>query len=229
MKARRPGAALLPAALAVLLISSSARATDTNQTDPDDTGGKFDVSEVMFFHDIPDPFWTIETYPEWKIRSVWDKGFMIIDLDTVGDAAPDYYVLIRSNGRGLKGTLFEYRSGEDRKLGPVAAGRTNRRTAWARFFLFDRVNFDPSRTSYRWSILTLYTGGSCNRVCFDSVPDSGMVEQDLPATGAPESPAAPEPTTTPEPAESPEPAETPAAQPSGTGGESPGSYQSPVI
>ena len=163
-------------------------ANHTDQVDPHDTRGKLDVEEVGFDH-VGAPTWRISTFSTWTVRSIWDLGTFIVQLDTRGDAAPDYVAVVRSDGRRLVAALFRLR--RDGREIEVTALRTAKGSASAATVTVPlrNVSIGPNRTSYFWSVLSSFTGRFCTRTCLDAVPDEGMIEQPLPGV-------TPSPTTT---------------------------------
>ena len=167
-----------------------ALASHTNQTDPDDTRGIMDVAKVRFVHDDDSPKWTVVTYHGWRPGRLWDRGYVVVRLDTQGLPTSDYYVIVRSNRDRMVGTIYrDYAHARDRLIGRVPVtrpdGRSVRVVIPLRF-----LTFGPARTSYWWSVLTLFTSGTCPQTCFDAVPDTGAVEQPLPSPSPTPSPTA---------------------------------------
>lgn len=56
------------------------------------------------------------------------------------------------------------------------------------------------RLVYNWYVQTMFTGERCRRVCFDLVPDQGVVAEPLPVVT---------PTTTPTTSPTPSPTQSP--------------------
>jgi hypothetical protein len=146
--------------------------------DPDDTRGYLDVVAVTTAFGT-EPEWRISTQKGWSVRSLWDEGIFVVQLDTVGDPAPDFYAVARSNGRRLRGSLFAALPGRDRLRGFIPIARPDRRTVLIHVPL-DRVVLDPARAYYRWSVSTVLVNGPCRRACIDLVTDEGAVPQPLP-------------------------------------------------
>jgi hypothetical protein len=191
--------ALVVATLGAFALPAFAHHTD--QVDRHDTGGKLDLQEVAFDH-VGAPTWRISTFSTWSLRSIWDLGTFIVELDTRGDAAPDYIAVVRSDGRRLVAALFRLR--RDGREIEVTALRTVKAGSWAATVTvpLGEVSIGPNRTSYFWSVLSSFTGGLCTRTCLDAVPDQGMIEQALPGV-------TPSPTPSPTPPPSPTPSPTP--------------------
>jgi hypothetical protein len=100
--------ALVPfvaAVATVIAMTMVAGAHDTDFNDPNDTRGKFDVSKVRLAHQPAPPIWTIVTFQEWGIREMWDRGYLMVMLDTQMGAPADHYALVRSEVFSLEGTL----------------------------------------------------------------------------------------------------------------------------
>jgi len=180
-------------------------ADHTDQIDPHDTGGKLDLEEVAFDH-VGAPTWRMSTFPTWTVRSIWDLGNFIVQLDTRGDDAADYVAVVRSDGRRLVAALFRLRrDGREIEVTALRTTKGGSRAATVTVPLRE-VSIGPNRASYFWSVLSSFTGGFCTRTCLDAVPDEGMIEQPLP--GVTPSPT-PSPTPTPTPTPSPTPTPTP--------------------
>jgi hypothetical protein len=199
---RRVVAAIVAAAaVGGLALTMPAAATHTNQTDPNDTRGPLDARAVRFTHGGA-PRWQVQTFARWTVSEMWDHGYFVVQLDTRADEAIDHLLVVRSDGRDLVATLYRVRNdGRQIALGPVDSDKAGGRGAWVQVALH-KLTIGSERTSYSWSVLTSFTGGSCPRTCLDRVPDSGMVEQLLPGITPSPTPTS-SPTTTPSPSPSP--------------------------
>jgi hypothetical protein len=191
-------------AIAVLgvgaLIPLFARANHLDLSDGNDTRGLLDVKNIVTWGSTRRPGWRIVTYRRWTTRRIWDKGFVLVFLDTFGKDNPDYYALISSYGRGMQGRLFRDRQKRrDYEIGQVAVWRKNGRSVSLRIPL-RKVRIGDNRTFYRWYVQTLFTGRRCRRVCFDLVPDAQSVLEPL---------VEPSPTPTTSPTGSPTPTPAP--------------------
>jgi len=172
------GALLLVATLALPVLAASLVAV----TDGNDTNGLLDVHEVRFRDPSGPPQWTVITFNDWTARQLWDRGYVLLYLDTLGAPEPDYYVLVRADHDSLVGSLWRDRaSGRDVKLQPIAV-RTRGRDGVQVTVPLRRLSIGVHRTLYRWSVLTLFTGSNCRRTCRDPAPDATMVEQPLPTS-----------------------------------------------
>ena len=173
--------ATLVCAFGVLALSGVASADPSVLTDPNDANG-LDVSRVTLAADVPPPVWTIRTFRSWTIPKLWARGYFMVELDTIGGAPPEYRAVARSNGRQLVGALYHIRSdGKSVQIGKVRAHKVDARTVSIQVPL-SKLTIGPDRTSYKWDALTSYTSARCaHGVCFDRAPDSGTVEQPLPA------------------------------------------------
>ncbi|MGH2695324.1 MAG: hypothetical protein ACRDJJ_11015 [Actinomycetota bacterium] len=200
-------------ALAPLL----AGATHLDPDDANDARGPLDVESVRSFGVTRRPSWRVITFAKWTAKRVWDKGFVLVFLDTFGDDRLDYYALVRSNGSRMRARLFrDRRRKRDRDLGRLRAWRRGRRSVSVRV-PFRRLRVGGNRPFYRWQVQTLFTGRRCRRACFDLVPDRGPVLEPLvePGPSPTVSPTpSPSPTVTPTP--SPSPTVTPTPSPSPT-------------
>ena len=183
----------------LILFALPVLADHTDQIDPHDTRGKLDLEEVAFDH-VGAPTWRISTFSTWTVRSIWDLGTFVVELDTRGDAAADYVAVVRSDGRRLVGTLFRLRrAGREIEVTALRTAKSSASAATVTVPLRD-VSIGPNRTSYFWSVLSSFTGRFCTRTCLDAVPDEGMIEQPLPGvTPSPTTTTTTTPTTTPTP------------------------------
>jgi hypothetical protein len=174
----RAGAALVAALLCIAALPGLAAPTEVR--DPNDARGWLDVRRVFKWGRPEHPGWRIVTGRRWRAKWLWDKGFLVLTLDTFGDPLPDYYVVIGSDGRGLDASLWRKRRGaRDRRLRRVKAWRPDRRSVIVRLPL-RHVFVGPRREHFGWFVQTLLTSRRCPRVCFDRVPDRGMITQPLP-------------------------------------------------
>ncbi|HEX6230496.1 MAG TPA: hypothetical protein VF029_02160 [Actinomycetota bacterium] len=170
----------------------------TGQGDPNDTRGPLDVRVVRLSHEDGPPTWRIGTFARWSARKIWDRGYLIVELDTKRDEGADHLAVVRSDGRRLLGDLYRLRrDGKQARIGALRAGKAGARGAWVAVPLH-KLSIGASRTSYRWSVLTSWTAAGCERACFDLVPDAGAVEQPLPGVTP-----TPSPTVSPSPTPSP--------------------------
>jgi hypothetical protein len=178
-------------AVTVIALAVPALAHHTDQVDPDDTEGKLDLEQVAFDHEGA-PSWRMATFASWTVRSIWDLGNFIVQLDTKGDAAADYVAVVRSDGRRLVAALYRLRrDGREIELSVLRTEKNGSKAVTLTVPLRE-VSIGPNRTSYSWSVLSSFTGGNCARTCLDAVPDEGMVEQPLISVS-------PTPTPTPSP------------------------------
>ncbi len=205
MTARSSARWLVPAGVAAAVVAGIfaagfAFAGRVPVGDANDVAGGLDVRAVAFEPDTGPPRWEVITFSAWTSDEMWDRGFVLVYLDTRGNSRPDYYALIRSAGQDLEGSLWrDPRGGADRRLRLLDVSRGSDRRVDVRIPL-RRLRIGSSRTSYGWSVVTLYTGGACRSTCIDHVPDQGAIEQPL-GTPTP----TPTPTTTPSPSGSPSP------------------------
>jgi hypothetical protein len=110
-----------------------------------------------------------------------DRGYVLVYIDSFGDERADYYVVVRAATGRLHALLFRDRPGprRDRSIGYVNVWRATRRSLAFRVRL-TKIYVGSRRRVLRWYVQTVFTSGTCRRVCFDRVPNSGMVEDDLP-------------------------------------------------
>ena len=169
------------AGLALPVVAALVLAVD----DADDTPGLLDVHEVRFRDPAGEPpAWTVITFADWTPRSIWDRGYVLLYLDTVGSPEPDYYALVRGDRRGLAASLWRDRdSTPDHRLFEVPVRKRGGGGVEVDVPL-RRLSIGGHRTVYRWSVATLFTGGACHRTCIDEAPDASMVEQPLPSASS---------------------------------------------
>jgi hypothetical protein len=202
---RSAGGVVVAVACAALLVTglvASARtpARHTGQEDANDTNGPLDVRQVEQVHWTPNgPVWTLITFSSWTVDRIWDRGYLIVYLDTIWDGRADYFAMIRSTGDRLVGSLFRDRpDGRDVFLRTLTVWRGDGFRASVKV-PFTALKVDPTRWSYRWYAVTLLTSEICPATCIDRVPDAGVVEQLIPGA------TSPPPTTTTPPSTDPPP------------------------
>lgn len=140
--------------------------------DGDDAHGFLDVKHVDSFLETKQPVWKVVTISRWSTRKMWDRGFVVVYLDTFGAEPADYYALIRSVGARLRGTLFR----NAHKVARVEVWRKSRRSVSIRIPL-DQLTLGEGRKFFRWRVVTLTD--RCRRTCFDRIPDDGALVQPL--------------------------------------------------
>lgn len=194
---------LLYAVAAVVLIPVLAFAQSLEMRDGNDTKGLMDVSEVVF-SDGQVPRWTFLTFSSWTADRVWDRGYVIVNLDTFGTGRFDYYALVRSDGYRLHGELFRDRDRkDDYRVADLKVWRKDRRRVTVKVPLA-KLRVGETRLFYRWIGKTLMIGVECPRVCIDRIPDTGSVRALVPgAEPSPTPTAEPTPTVEPSPTVSP--------------------------
>lgn len=141
--------------------------------DPNDATGRLDVKRLDTSLGARTPEWTVITYATWTEAQVWDRGFVIVWLDTRRGSNPDYFAIARSDGTDVSGLLYRIRSGKPEvKLGAIPVRRVAANSVVIAV-PFRKIEVDGGRAIYRWSVSTLFTGEECQRVCFDLVPGGG--------------------------------------------------------
>ena len=171
-------------AIAILVMPLSARANHLDLKDANDTNGPLDVQEVGVWGDTP-LRWRIFTYNGWSSAGIWDQGYIAVYFDTYGPlrgkgARYEYYALLSSNGRRMRGLLFrDFRSRPDVRIGYLRTRKPDRRTVTVRIPVKRKMEIGGARTVYRWYVKTIYNGAGCGHVCMDRVPDSGGVAEPI--------------------------------------------------
>jgi hypothetical protein len=184
------GGTAATAALAVLAtVALPVLASRLRIIDPNDTRGLLDVHEVRLRDaDGSPPSWTVITFGDWTPRKLWDRGYVLLNLDTLGTPGTDYYALVRADRDRLRGSMWRHRTkARDVRLFNVEVHRrgANGVAVWVPL---RRLNIGAHRAVYRWSVTTLFTGGTCRRTCVDLAPDDSMVEQPIATTSPTPSP-----------------------------------------
>ena len=193
-------------ALVTVLVAVGASASHVEVTDPDDTRGPLDMKVVRNEGSLT-PRWKVITFGSWTTREIWDYGFVTINIDTIGSPRADYYIVVGSLGSRLFGELWRDRvSKRDYRVSGVRVWRADRSSVTAKIPL-DAMDIGGQRLTYSWYAQSMFTGERCRRVCFDFVPDQGVIEEPLPVV-------APTPTPTPSVTPSSSPSSSPSPSPS---------------
>ncbi len=192
---RRAVAVAIALASVLAVAATVASAHHSRVRDRDDVKGPLDM-RVVTAEGRTYQRYRIDTYWRWSATSIWDKGYLMVFLDTIGSDHPDYYALVRSNGSNLEAILFrDRRDRPDYRLTRLRVWRATQRSVTVRVPQ-SWLNFSQTRLYYKWYVLTLMTRPGCARVCFDRVPNSGVVLEPNPQLAPPPSPS-PTPTLTP--------------------------------
>lgn len=200
-------AAVVAAVVLSLVVAGFAVAVNVRLTDPDDTVGALDIRQVKFAQPKGEPpAWSVITAGSWKVGALWDRGYVFVQLDTKWSEAADYYALIRSDGLALRGQLFRVATKDgtrDSAIAPLKVWRKASDSVSVRIPL-KLMTFGPTRTFYRWWVVTSLTSDKCPATCLDRAPDEGSVQQWRPGMSP-----TPSPTVTPTPTPSPSPSASP--------------------
>lgn len=166
------------ALVAALAASTVALAAPNVVEDRNDTKGVLDLRVVRFRHPAGEPpSWKLVTFTGWSPRKVWDRGYLYVMLDTIGDTPPDFAAQIRSDGRRMWGILYKLGKGpqgRDVVVSALTVRKGNPRSVIVKVPL-KRLDFGPARTSYRWWAVTTLSGDTCPSVCVDRAPNEGSV------------------------------------------------------
>lgn len=180
IRTRRAAALVAGIALAMLLVST-AWAHHTDITDPNDTSGALDIRQVRVGHHAGKPVeFTVVTASKWRPRQIWDRGFLTVALDTVGDEREEYRVLVRSTGKQLEATLWAIPKDLSKPDKLVRHLEVFRKTTDGVSVLLPplwKLRFGVARTFYRWWAVTMLTSEKCPHTCIDRAPNNGSVEQ----------------------------------------------------
>lgn len=199
MGGRRSRVAGTLAVVLALAVAGIAVAVNVRLTDPDDTVGALDIRQVKFAQPHGEsPSWSVITAAPWKVGALWDRGYVFVQLDTKWSEAADYYALIRSDGRTLRGGLFRV-ARKDGKRDTVIASLTVWRKANDSISVkipLKLMTFAPTRGDYRWWVVTSLTSDRCPGACIDRAPDEGSIQQWRPGMSPTPTPS---PTITPTP------------------------------
>jgi hypothetical protein len=162
------------AIVAVAAIASPAFHSDLG--DDNDTEGLLDVRRVRLDHEGGTEA-TVITFADWTPASIWDRGNAYVFLDTQGGEDAEYFVMVRSTGSELQGSLWRDR--RDRRDVFLRNVKVRRKSAdgLSVAIPIKSLEFGGFRDSYMWWAMTSFTGQSCRRTCLDRAPDEGSVEQ----------------------------------------------------
>ena len=162
----------------VLAIASHEPARDRR-----DVRGPLDIRGAHVSEDRK-PRWTTFTYAKWRARNIFDRGYFVIQFDTVGDPHFDYFAMIRSDGYRLQGTLHrDYRKRDDEHVVGLAVWRPGRGSLKVKIPI-GRMRGGSDRF-YRWKLRSLWTGSTCQDVCIDKVPNDGAIVEPVGAGPSP--------------------------------------------
>ncbi len=174
MRSRFLAAVVAGTVVAALVIPLFASARHLDVRDPNDTRGLLDVRRVRVIGEER-PRFTVLTFRRWTTADIYDRGFVLVYLDTFGNERFDYYALLRSVGGAMQGTLFRDRSRKrDLRVATLNIFRMSKDGVSVRIPLRS-MRFGTTRLHYVWSVQTLMSNGRCRRVCFDRAPDSGGI------------------------------------------------------
>jgi hypothetical protein len=170
---------VLAALLGALLIAAQADASHLTVNDPNDAKGLLDIRLVESGGQQTVTF-RVETRARRTTRSLFERGFVLIQFDTRFGDGPDYFAVLRSNGRRMVGTLFrDYEKQRDRAISGLTAWRRSRSSFSVTVPLMSMA-FGRDREEYRWRAQTLFSGPNCRRVCFDFAPNKSWVLEPVP-------------------------------------------------
>ena len=168
--------ALPPALILLALPALVALASHRDVRDGNDVKGRLDLRKISIYG--RPRVWNIKTYGSWSARRIWDRGYLLVHLDTLAGARFDHYALVSSDGKGMKGVLVRDRMKRaDFRVGKLRAWRSSRRGVKVTIPLA-KAKIADGRDFFRWQIRTLFTGRGCRRSCIDFAP-LGPVKEPL--------------------------------------------------
>ena len=182
--------ALRPFVVATLLVAvvTSAMAVVRTETDANDTRGELDVRSMRFtWEPGAAPRWTIVTFSTWPESAVWDRGYLYVEIDTHAGEGADDYVLIRSDGRRMIGSLFRVGKHRDRYVRRVPVDRADEISVEVAI-PWSELSIGPSRETIGWWVRTSFSSGACVKPCLDRAPDDGALEEFVPGASPPPDP-----------------------------------------
>ena len=183
------------AGLLVLAMAAIASGVTTTETDGNDTRGTLDIRRVTYrWAKGAAPAWEVRTFHTWAQRGMWDRGYFFVEFDTRGDERADFYALLFSDGRRMRGELFRTGALRDARVRPVSVRRPDRSSVQVRV-PWSWMRFGPSRTLIRWWVTTSFTNATCQHACADHAPNVDAIEDWLPGESPTPSPS-PSPTAT---------------------------------
>ena len=166
-------------AAATLLAVAPASAHHVVVNDPDDTRGFLDVRKVDVLG-LERPRWKIGTWGWWTARTIFDRGYLLVHLDSFGDSRYDYYVLVRSRGYDMAASLWrDFQNKPDKFKTELTVWRKSKRNVSVRVPL-SLLYFPGANRVWTWEVETLFTSDRCRRVCMDRAPDEGRVREPQP-------------------------------------------------
>ena len=174
------------AALVLSLFSGVAHADHLNVSDPSDAKGLLDVKRVSNSGGWS-PTWRIDTYNAWSRKSILDKGFITVYLDTFGSDRHDYFALIWADKDRVRATLMRDRQEkDDYQVRGLRIRRPTDKSAKVTVGLRN-LRLSDDRATYNWYVQTLWSWNECWNVCFDWAPNIGKngdgIEEPLPLSG----------------------------------------------
>ena len=195
------------ALLTLALVGAALARAPVPLEDPNDTRGPMDVLTVTF-DGAGAPTWAVGLEEPWRPRATWDRGFVFVYVDVLGDPRGDYYAIVRSTGYDVVASLWrDPKRGNDVRVRPLEVlWRSAREVALS--IPLAAMDVGSFRSVYRWWVTTTFSGEVCRATCIDRAPGEGAIEELLPG-------ASPTPTPTATPTTSPTPTATPSPSPTG--------------
>ncbi len=147
--------------------------------DRDDTPGRLDVRRAEPTGVSPHKM-TIKTHNAWGVNDIFDRGYLLVYLDTFGGNRFDYFILLRPERGNMRGNVWrDVKNGNDRQIARTKVGRANRRTIRTTVPL-RKMRIPATQVDYRWHVRTIYAKRGCYRaVCIDRAPNSESVVEPL--------------------------------------------------
>ena len=162
---------------AMMTLTPSASAIHADVRDENDVDGRLDIRRVEMRQGPPRK-WLIKTYRSFRADRIFDKGYLLVYLDTFGSRRPDYYVLLRPTRERIRGNLWRDAKGgnNDFMISATRVRRPNRRTI-STTVPFRKMRTPDHRLNYHWHVRTIYSSPGCRRICIDRAPENRAVTE----------------------------------------------------
>ena len=170
--------AVLVGILVALFVVTPAAGEHVVVTDGNDTRGRADIKKVRVERDGPRK-WKIRTFRGWRVNDFFEKGWFVINLDTIGDRSMDYFVFVRAKRRRLGAAIWRERQNQDDVLVAHVKARKVTKALMSVKVPFSKLKVGDSRLEYRWYVRSMWSAPKCPRVCFDRAPNRRVISEPL--------------------------------------------------